>query len=41
MKHLPMEIFCKNKDNRSKDQNKNEFDFCSSAVETNMNNPFS
>ena len=39
-KHLRMLIFHKNKDSRSKDQNKNEFHFILTAKKTNVNRFF-
>ena len=36
-KHLHMQIFLKIKDSQSKDQNKNQFDFISPAMKTNVN----
>ena len=36
-KHLRMQIFLKNKNSRSKDQNKISFDFTSPAMKTKVN----
>ena len=40
-KHLHMLLFHQNKDSKSKDQNKNEFDFISLAMKTIVNRTFS
>ena len=37
IKHLPMRTFYVNKDGRSKDKNKNRFNFTSPKMKTNVN----